>query len=96
MWKKSPSFGWKIYVMVEPRILSMYDKLCDRAMRNYTFEHLNSIKLKHYSQTCSNDHLCKITNVESAQANSHTFITVEDDKLSNATSGHFFSLPNKK
>ena len=36
------------------------------AMGNYKFEHLNSINLKHYNQTCSNDHLCKTTNAESA------------------------------
>ena len=34
-----------------------------------TFEHLN---LKHYSQTCSNDHLCQMTTAKSAQANSHS------------------------
>ena len=34
------------------------------------------IKLKHYSQTCSNDHLCKTTNSESALANSRTIVTV--------------------
>ena len=35
-------------------------------MENYTLvEHLNSINLKHYSETCSNDHLCKTTNAES-------------------------------
>ena len=44
-------------------------------------EHLNSINLKHYSETCSNEQLCKMTNAESAQANSHqtqpaaTFLT---------------------
>ena len=59
-------------------------------MGNYTFEHLNSINLKHYSQTFSNDHLCKITNAESAQANSHAVVTVQDDHLSNATSNYFF------
>ena len=30
-------------------------------MRNYTSENLNSINLKHYSQTCSNNHHCKTT-----------------------------------
>ena len=43
---------------------------------NYKFEHLNSINLKHYSQTCSNDHLCKVTNAESAQVNSHPNVTI--------------------
>ena len=60
----SLSFGWQIYVMVEQRILRSYGKL-------YTFKNLNSFSirqtklfwtnLKHYSQTCSNDHLCKTT-----------------------------------
>ena len=27
-------------------------------MGNYTFDDLNSINLKYYSQTCSNEHLC--------------------------------------
>ena len=34
------------------------------------------INLKHYSQICSNDHLRKTTNSESAQANSRTVVTV--------------------
>ena len=34
------------------------------------------INLKHYSQTCSNDRLCKTTDSESAQANSRTIVTV--------------------
>ena len=34
-------------------------------MGNYTFEHLNSVNLKHFSQTCLNDHLCQTTNPES-------------------------------
>ena len=58
-------------------------------MGNYTFKHLNSINLKHYSQTCSNEHLCKTTNAQSAQANSHSIVT-------NVTSNHFFWLPNEK
>ena len=42
---------------------------------NYTLvEHLNSVNLKHYSETCSNDHLCKTTNAESAQANSRQIV----------------------
>ena len=45
-------------------------------MGNYTFEHLNSINLKHYSQTCSNNHLCKTTYAESAQANLHPIVTL--------------------
>ena len=65
-------------------------------MGNYTFEHLNSINLKHYSQTCPNDHLCKMTNAESAQANSCPIVTVQDDHLSNSTSDYFFLLPNEK
>ena len=65
-------------------------------MGNYTFEHLNSINLKHYSQTCSNDHLCKTTNAESTQANSRSVVTVQDDHLSNATSDYFFWLQNEK
>ena len=46
------------------------------AMENYALvEHLNSVNLKHYSETCSNDHLCKTTNAESAQANPHQIFT---------------------
>ena len=45
-------------------------------MENYTLvEHLNSINLKHYSETWSNDHLCKTTKAESAQANSRQIVT---------------------
>ena len=56
-------------------------------MENYTFvEHQNSINLKHYSETCSNDHICKTTNAESAQANSHQ----------NVTSDHFCESQMKK
>ena len=37
------------------------------AMENYRLvEHLNPIHLRHYSETCSKDHLCKMTNAESA------------------------------
>ena len=50
----------------------------------------------YYSQTCSNCHLYKVTNTESAQANSDTIVTVQDIHLSNVTSNHFFCLPNKK
>ena len=50
------------------------------ALGNYTFEHLNSVNLKHYSQTCSNEHLCKTTNAESAQANSCSIITIYRDQ----------------
>ena len=49
-------------------------------MGNYTFEHLNSINLKHYSETCSNDHICKTTNAESAQANSRQIVTFQRDQ----------------
>ena len=65
-------------------------------MGNYTCEHLNSINLKYYSQTCSNGHLCNTTNVKSAQANSRPVITVQDNHLSNATSDHFFKPKWKK
>ena len=65
-------------------------------MGNCTFEHLNSINLKHYNQICSNDHLCKTTNAESAQANSRPIVTVQDDHPSNATSDYFFWLQNEK
>ena len=45
-------------------------------MENYTFaEHLNSVNLKHYSETYSNDHICKTTNAESAQGNSRQIVT---------------------
>ena len=45
-------------------------------MENYTLvEHLNSINLKHYSETCSNNPLCKMTNAESTQANSRQTVT---------------------
>ena len=50
-------------------------------MENYTFvEHLNSINLKHYSETCPNDHICKTTNAESAQANSRQIVTFQRDQ----------------
>ena len=65
-------------------------------MGNYTVEHLNSINLKHYSQTYPNDHLCKTTNAESAQANSRPIVTVQDNHLSNATSDYFIWLQNGK
>ena len=65
-------------------------------MGNYTFEHLNSINLKHYSQTCSNHHLCKMTNAQSAQANTRSIVTVQDDQLSKATSNYFDSQTKKK
>ena len=65
-------------------------------MGNYTFEHLNSINLKHYNQICSNDHRCKTTNAESVQANSRPIVTVQDDNPSNATSDYFFWLQNEK
>ena len=60
-------------------------------MENYTLvEHLNSVNLKHYSETCSNDHLCKTTNAESAQANSHQIVTYQHDQQP------LFLLPNEK
>ena len=48
-------------------------------MGNYAFEHLISINLKHYSQTCSNDHICQMTNAESAQGNSRSIVTIKRD-----------------
>ena len=66
------------------------------AMGNYIFEHLKSINLKHYDQTCSNNHLWETTNAESAQANSHPIVTIQDNRLSNATSDHFFDFQMKK
>ena len=75
--------------MVEPRIyLELWEII-----------HLNiwtKINFKYYSQTCSNDHLCKATNAESAQANSHPIVTVQDNHLSNMTSEHFFDSQMKK
>ena len=65
-------------------------------MGNYTFEHLNSVNLKHSSQTCSNNHLCKTTKAEPAQADSCPIFNVQDNHLSNVTSDHFFWLPNEK
>ena len=65
-------------------------------MGNCAFEHLNSINLKHYNQTCSNDHLCKTTNAESAQANSHPIVTVQGNHPPNTTSNYFFCLQNGK
>ena len=59
-------------------------------MGNYTFEHLNSINLKHYSQTCSNEHLCKMTILSLSKQ-----IPVQS-LLSNATSNHFFDSQMKK
>ena len=37
-----------------------------------------------------------MTNAESTQANFHTIVTVQDNKLSNTTSNNFFCLPNEK
>ena len=65
-------------------------------MENYTSKHLNSMNLKHCSQTCSNGHLCKTTNAESAQANSCPIGTVQDDHLSNATRNYFFFVCQMK
>ena len=65
-------------------------------MGNYIFEHLNSINLKGYSQTCSNDHLCKTNNADSAQANSCPILTVQDGHLSNADNDHFFDSQMEK
>ena len=45
-------------------------------MGNYTFEHLNSINLKHYGQTCLKDHLCQTTNAKSVEANSRSIVTI--------------------
>ena len=59
-------------------------------MRNYTIEHLNSITLKHSGQMCSNDHFYQTTN-----ANFPKQIPTQS-LLSNATSNHFFWLPNEK
>ena len=42
-----------------------------------------------YSQTCSNNHSSKMTNLEFPQANPHTVVTVWDNHLSNAASDHF-------
>ena len=44
----------------------------------------------------SDNHLSKMTNTESAQANSHIIITVQDNHLSNATRYHFFVSQMKK
>ena len=49
-----------------------------------------------YSQSCSNYHFFKTIIAESAQANSHKIITVEDNHLSNATRDHFFVSQMKK
>ena len=65
-------------------------------MGNCAFEQLNSINLKHYNQTCSNNHLCKTTNAESAQANSHPIVTVQGNHLPKATSNYFFASKMKK
>ena len=62
------------------------------------------INLKHYSETCSNNHLSKTTthlkrpmlSAESAQANSCTIVIVYDYHLSNATSDYFFITQMKK
>ena len=74
--------------MVEPRI---YLELWEIHLNIWT-----KINLKHYSQTCSNDHLCKTTNAESAQANSRPIIMVQDHHLSNEISEHFFDSQMKK
>ena len=62
--------------MVEPRILWSCGKL---------YIWTSEFNLEHYSQTCSNGHLRKMTNAESAQANSCWIVTVQDDHLSNTT-----------
>ena len=49
-----------------------------------------------YSQTYSNNHLYKTTNIESAQASFHTVVCVQDDCVSNMTSNHFFGPQMKK
>ena len=49
-------------------------------MGNYTFEHLDLINLKHYSQTCSNDHLRQTTTAESAEANSRSIVNIYRDQ----------------
>ena len=77
--------------MVEPRILCSNGRLFI-----LTSDNILTINLKHCSQTCSNDHLCKTTNAESAQANSCPIVTVQDDHLSNTTSDYFFWLSNEK
>ena len=41
-------------------------------------------------------HTSKTISAESAQANSHTVVTVQDNHLSNVTSDHFICLPNEK
>ena len=46
------------------------------AMGNFAFEHLNTTNLKHYSQTCSNDHFYQTANAESGQANSRSIVTI--------------------
>ena len=61
-------------------------------MGKYTFEHMNSFNLKHYSQTCLNNLLCKTTNAESTQANPRTIVIAQDNRLSNVNSDHFFWL----
>ena len=37
-----------------------------------------------------------MTSAESAQANSYTIVTVQDDRLSNTTSDHFFFVSQVK
>ena len=65
-------------------------------MGNYIFEHLNLFDLKHYSQTCSNDLLCKTTNAESTQANSRTIVMYKTAVCLTRTATTFFDLQMKK
>ena len=60
----SLSFEWQIYVMVELRILWSYGELYiwkSELIFSIRQMKLFWINLKHCSQTCSNEHLCKTT-----------------------------------
>ena len=63
---------------------------------NYTFEHLNSINLKHYSQTCSNNYLFKMSNAESTQGNFCSIITMYKTCLMRPATTFFDSQMKKK
>ena len=60
-------------------------------MENYTLvEHLNSINLKHYSETCSNDHICKTTNAGRRNAKKHKEQFIKNKRLSD----YIYSIAN--
>ena len=64
--------------MVEPRFVELWEIIHMKIWTGFSIRQMKLflIKLKHYSQTCSSDHLGKMTNAESTQADSWTIVTV--------------------